>query len=353
MNIKRKFILFLWGVVVLQLSACATMFNSGRQVVHVDSSPPAQVDVMVSDNRSTAYRTTLPSDLYFYPSSFSDLTITLDDPCYAPGFAIIEKKITPSTWLNWFSAPLYFVGFPVDYFTGRMWKYNEHLTMPVQSLKTCSEDQMTVDNKVSDRLYQTSFSQLSKRKPKNLLGFNWFLTNSVDTRIKGNQATNLGISYIRRINSENMINIAYKRSNRNTCIYCGSYRSTTQTSMLLSLRQYLTPTSDFYAGLGGAIVGVQQRSVQYFNSANKPLSQWEDRFTTVFIEAGWLMRKGSFVYSANGVLDFSDIGLNVPSLSNRSYLNRDRLDGNVRRYDMSYRAASRVTSVELSIHFQF
>lgn len=122
------------------LTGCATIFNSGSQTVDVRAEPPppagGAIAVAVRAPGSN-FKTTIPGQVRARPSTFSDLIVTIDDPCFSAQPYEIESSIAWSYWANAIWLPfgilggIGVIGFALDPITGSMWNYEENATIPV------------------------------------------------------------------------------------------------------------------------------------------------------------------------------------------------------------------------------
>ena len=121
-------------VTISSLSGCSTMFNSGSQMI--TALPPSnQKNVeVIAHSTNGSFNTTLPT-VITAESSYEPVSISVVDKCYAPTSVQVNKHITPSFWTNIFSP----VGFVVDLITGRYWKYDSTLTIPLQHIPNCTK----------------------------------------------------------------------------------------------------------------------------------------------------------------------------------------------------------------------
>lgn len=111
---------------VISLNGCSTMFNNGSQSITAAATNGKEVRVNVT-TPSGSYIAKLPLTIVAEPSSFSGISILVQDDCYETAQTIVNKGVTPSYWANIFN--LY--GFLIDPLTGDMWKYSNMVNVPV------------------------------------------------------------------------------------------------------------------------------------------------------------------------------------------------------------------------------
>lgn len=117
---------------VLNMSGCSTMFNSGSQMI--TALPPSKeknVEV-IANTSSGSFSTALPA-VITTESSYEPVSISVVDKCYAPITIEVNKHITPSFWAN----ILFYPAFVVDIVTGKYWKYDSTVTVPLNHIQGC------------------------------------------------------------------------------------------------------------------------------------------------------------------------------------------------------------------------
>jgi hypothetical protein len=112
------------------LAGCSTMFNSGSQTIQVTTTTGKEVSVNVTTS-SGSYATKLPTTIVAEPATFQDVSVQVNDDCYDPVQINVSKRITLSYWVNILNG----WGFLIDPLTGAMWKYNNHVSVPVSKKK--------------------------------------------------------------------------------------------------------------------------------------------------------------------------------------------------------------------------
>lgn len=121
---------------VIFISGCATMFNSGSQTImarSTDGSEGIKVEVASS---SGAYPTKLPATISAEPSH-KGITIQVADRCYDSTRVDVNKSVTPSFWANLLWGYAFPIGMGVDAITGKMWKYDYNVAVPVNKRQEC------------------------------------------------------------------------------------------------------------------------------------------------------------------------------------------------------------------------
>lgn len=127
----------LCGVLVsLLLSGCATMFSDNQQQVALHSATGQNVAVRIQAPASSEYRATLPTVVNTRASSFNDLVVVVDDPCFEPLRYVVGKSPQPVYFLNLLNLH----GLYIDYFSGRMWQYDQHVVVPTHARSAHTED---------------------------------------------------------------------------------------------------------------------------------------------------------------------------------------------------------------------
>ena len=112
------------SALVLLLTSCATILNSGSQTIQALPTTGDNVKVKIT-TPSGAYTTKLPTTIVAEPSSFYDVTIGVIDNCYEATITTAKKSITPAYIVN----ILFWPGLIVDALTGSMWKYNNTVSV--------------------------------------------------------------------------------------------------------------------------------------------------------------------------------------------------------------------------------
>lgn len=107
-------------------SGCASMFNSSRQAVYVDSDPKG---ADVKSNKLPRAATT--------PTSFAfdkggDLTVSITKDSYVEQSVVVHKRITPSFWANLLWVYFFPIGMLVDAASGSMWNYDENVYVKLE-----------------------------------------------------------------------------------------------------------------------------------------------------------------------------------------------------------------------------
>ncbi len=111
------------------LSACSTMFNSGSQTIIARSTGGKEGIQVEVTTPSGAYTTKLPATIAA-ESSWDGVKVRVIDKCYDSTATEVNKGITLSFWANIFNSG---VGFFVDLATGKLWKYDTNVSVPVNA----------------------------------------------------------------------------------------------------------------------------------------------------------------------------------------------------------------------------
>lgn len=121
----------------ITISSCATIVNTGSQTIlarATDNQEGVEVEVKTP---SGAYPTTLPATIAAEPSTVEEVTIRVIDECYDSTQQTVPKNVTPSYWLNLL---LLYPGLIIDYVTGKMWKYDSNVAVPVNKKEECKNE---------------------------------------------------------------------------------------------------------------------------------------------------------------------------------------------------------------------
>jgi hypothetical protein len=127
---QLKIFLIAWLVLSGLLAGCATLFNSGSQVVSVTMDPlPAHPEIQaVAIEVATAdgtYRATAPTNIVSTPSTSRNLTIRIIERCFQEDMTVVNRTVTASYWANIFN----FWGFLIDPLTGAMWRLDNRVQL--------------------------------------------------------------------------------------------------------------------------------------------------------------------------------------------------------------------------------
>ena len=123
----------LWSILFMMFcSSCATMFNSGTQSITATTTSGAKVPVLVK-TPSGSYRTTLPATITAKPSTFREVSITVEDQCFDKQTHDVGKSVAASYWANMFNV----WGFFLDPFFGTMWEYDSQVSIPLNKKSEC------------------------------------------------------------------------------------------------------------------------------------------------------------------------------------------------------------------------
>lgn len=132
--------IFIIGVSIFVLSSCASMFNSGDQVVQLrfrrNSDVEAEKIRVIIKTPKNEYEDTVPGEYKGTPYVFGRITVTVAERCYEKTSQNIRENVTPSYWLN----ILGLWGLFFDPLTGYMWKYDDQLVVelkPVANFDEC------------------------------------------------------------------------------------------------------------------------------------------------------------------------------------------------------------------------
>jgi len=118
---------------VLASSAYASIFNSSKQSVYVDSDPKG---ADVKSNKLPRAATT-PTSFSF--SKGGDISVTLSKDGYVDQAIVVNRSVTPSFWANFLWAWAFPIGMLVDAASGSMWNYDENVYAKLEPKKIPSE----------------------------------------------------------------------------------------------------------------------------------------------------------------------------------------------------------------------
>ncbi|MCF6334439.1 MAG: hypothetical protein L3J12_01695, partial [Spirochaetales bacterium] len=135
---NQKMLIFRCGIFICLAFTvgCSTLLNNQSPAIQVTTNNNQIATVEVKAPIKKVYTTTIPSTIHARPSSFETLSITLTDPCFKTISVDVGKIIHLSYWANVFT---YFVGFPLDYISGYMWKYDKSVYIPLMPNNNPSE----------------------------------------------------------------------------------------------------------------------------------------------------------------------------------------------------------------------
>ncbi|MBF0349974.1 MAG: hypothetical protein HQM11_03030 [SAR324 cluster bacterium] len=123
----------------MMLSSCSTMFNSGSQTIIARSTDGSEgIKVEVSSSTGS-YPTKLPATLAAEPSH-SGVSIRVVDQCYDSTIVTVNQSITPSFWANFLWISGFWLGMGVDAVTGKLWKYDNNVAVPVNKKAECENN---------------------------------------------------------------------------------------------------------------------------------------------------------------------------------------------------------------------
>lgn len=130
-----KYLLFSMAM-MLVVSGCSTIFNSGNQSMRITPSEPKYEGVEVSvTTPSGSYTSKLPTTVTAAPPNpDKKVEIKVIDECYDPTAMTVGKTVSPSYFIN----ILFWPGFFVDYFTGAMWNYDDNTVIPAKKKPDCT-----------------------------------------------------------------------------------------------------------------------------------------------------------------------------------------------------------------------
>ena len=258
-------------------------------------------------------------------SSFEPLVITLNDPCYQPYSIEVDKSITPIFWANVFT---YFIGFPVDYFTGALWDYPPVVTIPL-----LANDNATAN---CNALTQTATApQILPSIPRHVLKKNRIsagFTAKTHSQRYADSYSGFGsyLEYAYALDSEFMVSLRVQANHTSdyvsNCDSCSVDIRTDQRMYAISLRHYLNLSTNFYAGLGVAHIFVDQWYNAYdFNiikGTNPPTNNNYSELIraqndAIYLDVGWQSRDSSLSFNINTMFDLADLRLGGNDLKYR------------------------------------
>jgi len=343
-------------ICLLFLSGCASLFNNDSQSIRIHTSNNQPVKVEIDQPHIAPYTLTTPDFIRVQPSSFEPMLIKVNDPCYLSGVTNVKTTIKPIYWANLFT---YFIGFPVDYMTGHMWRYDDVVTIPVTPTEDnaidCQEKPIvTVEKKQAPKIYTPRF------QPHRIsAGFIKSVASSRAGTITGDDG-GFYIEYSYRLDTEFMTNIKYQYGSSGENYdcpgtfenYCNLDINTEQMALSFSLRHYLTPKSSFYAGIGGAQIFIQQDTRSFSNAHFNDRS--EARTSNIFLDFGWQPRSSKAGLHINGTIDLADIHLSSPTLKHtKTEISPNQTEYTRQKADGLFRHASIISNISLGVVLSF
>jgi len=307
LNIKR-----LCGVLVpLLLGGCATIFNDGQQQVALHSATGQPVGVRVHTPGSGEYRATLPTVVNTQISSFNDLAVVVDDPCFEPMSYVVDKQTRPIYFLNLLNLH----GFYIDYFSGYMWQYDKLVVVPTRPRSTNTDDcgtsplPVSVVSEPPPPLAPPHFAD-SPKSQRHEIGI-----GVAPLRIHTSDETggyfihyNFQPTDLYRYQIRLMFNSSYDEELNN---YWLDYHQTVF-SAAVQIMPFPTQGVYFGAGVGAASLRVTYNS--YGHDQSSSFVELEGTSTPVFFELGWKTR-GRFNVNLFANVSLQTLGLSPPPIN--------------------------------------
>lgn len=113
-------------------TGCSTMYNSGSQTIMARSTDGQEGIKVEISSASGSYPAQLPATIAAEPSNTA-VEIKVVDQCYDQTQVSVGKSVTPSYWANLLNG----WGFLIDWATGKMWKYDSNVSVPVNKNSAC------------------------------------------------------------------------------------------------------------------------------------------------------------------------------------------------------------------------
>lgn len=142
-QITRKLLVKPLGALLassMMLFGCSTIFNSGSQTIIARSTDGSEGIKVEVTSPSGSYPTKLPATLAAEPAN-SGVSIRVVDQCYDTTSVEVNKNITPSFWANILWGGAFWLGMGIDAITGKLWKYDNNVMVPVNKKEGCAEGQ--------------------------------------------------------------------------------------------------------------------------------------------------------------------------------------------------------------------
>lgn len=119
-------------------SGCSTLVNSSPQKIMLKTHKKfenVKIEVIGPNGK---YVTRIPTEIAAV-SSYKGVTIKITDKCYDNATFELNKEITKSFWVNIILWP----SFAVDLITGKYFKYDKEMLIPLNIKDECNTQQTT------------------------------------------------------------------------------------------------------------------------------------------------------------------------------------------------------------------
>lgn len=264
------------GVLVLLSSGCATLFHSDAQTVAVNAWESEKGEAVAArvlvDAPSSSYMAMTPLQVAAYPSSFRELTLRVDDPCFEAFQYTVDTHVSPVYYLN----ILNIYGFGIDYLTGSLFDYERRVTLPVQRR---SDDAACVSRPPPVAFSPAEVSLIPRRKPKWDLGFSFGSVDPGVNELNPLFSTTLDLNYFLLPR----LTLGLQTSGADGDVTDYSYGTpvrVTQSSTLVTARYFLRDYGGFYVGLASGYRSLEVEFQPYYF-----IDKYSDA-TFVFLPAG-------------------------------------------------------------------
>jgi len=304
---------------LLLLSGCASMFNVGTQEIHAISSDGRPVSAKVIHNLNI-HKTTLPTKIVTRPSSFHNIKIEIDDPCYAKSTTLIDSSVTSSYYANLLNMH----GFYIDYLTGYMWEYPKVKTiMTSANLEKSQLCEKHLEKLQTSKVNNETVYLTMATHGKHAFGFG-FLPNTVNHE-KNYEADGFYFQYQYALNEQWRIQFRSidmslgcddEYSSSSWCT-AGSSPYTEQDMLTVGFNYYPFGGNGMYVGFGVGRLSIQQDFTYVYNYSNNtsptaetaPSSNAE--VAPIYVDLGYDFGR-SFRFKIFGSISTSKLGLGSP-----------------------------------------
>lgn len=248
------------GVLALLSSGCATLFHSGAQTVAVNAWESEKGEAVAArvlvDAPSSSYVATTPFQVAAYPSSFRELTLRIDDPCFETLQHTVDTRVAPVYYMNIFNV----FGFGVDYLTGSLFDYERRVTLPVQRR---SGDESCVLRGAPLALLPAEVSLIPRRKPKWDLGFSFGSVDPGVNELNPLFSTTLDLNYF--LLPQLTLGLQISGADGDVTDYSyGTPVRVSQSSTLVTARYFLRDYGGFYVGLASGYRSLEVEFQPYY-----------------------------------------------------------------------------------------
>ncbi|MCP3926913.1 MAG: hypothetical protein GY714_30515 [Desulfobacterales bacterium] len=120
-------------ILLFFICGCSTLVNSSPQDINLTTQKGFENIKVEVIGPKGSYVTRIPTTIKAV-SSYKGVTIKVSDDCYDVASFDINKTITKSFWVNFLLWP----SFAVDFITGRYFKYDKEIQIPLNLKDECN-----------------------------------------------------------------------------------------------------------------------------------------------------------------------------------------------------------------------